>query len=44
MIIFITSPLRLFLGLCIVGAAAFGLGVGVGLRAEVTRKDENTPR
>ena len=42
MIIFITSPLRLFLGLCIVGAAAFGLGVG--LRVEVTRKDENTPR
>ena len=40
----ITSSIQLFLGLCIVGAAAFGLGVGVGLRANVTREDENMSR
>lgn len=40
----IISPIQLFLGLCIVGAAAFGLGVGVGLRAEVTGDVENKPR
>jgi hypothetical protein len=40
----IISPIQLFLGLCIVSAAAFGLGVGIGLKAEVTRKDENKPR
>ncbi len=40
----IISSIHLFLGLCIVGAAAFVLGVGVGLKAEIKRKDGNKPR
>ena len=40
----IVSPIQLFLGLCVIGAVALGLGVGVGLRADVTREDENKPR
>jgi len=42
--IIIVSPIQLFLGLCVVGAAAFGLGVRVGLRVDVARDVENKPR
>lgn len=42
--IIIVSPIQLFLGLCIVGAAAFGFGVRVGLGADVTSGVENKPR
>jgi len=42
--IIIVSPIQLFLGLCVVGAAAFGLGVRVGLKVDVTREGESMPR
>ena len=42
LMIIIVSPLQFFLGLCIVGAVAFGVGVALG--ADVTREDEKKPR